>query len=158
MHGIKGTVIVGYWLAGSAAMTLARLLARSGDILAHPAGWRAAAGPLVVALLALGAAWQLLHQHRVTRLPSAVLGVQLLALSVGPLAYRLDAGPFLRVALGTAGFSADLGNDARLIFILGADNRIPAGMAINVLALAALAILMASRPAHGGHQPGELPT
>ena len=147
MNRIAGTTIVAYWLVGASTLALARLAARSGDLLANPAGWRAAAGPLVVALLGPLAARQLLREQPTVHLPVALLAIQLLAFSVGPVAYRLDAGPFLRLGATSTGVFADYGNDARLLLILGSANQIPSGLAINFLALAFLVFLIAAHRA-----------
>jgi hypothetical protein len=153
MTRIEGTAIVAWWLIGSAALALARLVARGDDILRHLDGWRAAGGPLLVAVLALVAGIQLLRDGR-SRLSAAVLSVQVFALSAGALAFRLDVGPFVRLGVTAEGLRADAGNDARLFAILGAENHIPWGVAVNLLALAALLILAKARrttlEAHAG--------
>lgn len=147
MKRIDGTTIVAYWLIACGALALARLIARADEIFAHPGAWRAAAGPLIVALLGFGAAWRLLRDRRAVRIPTVLLCAQLIALSVGPLAYRLDVGPFLRLGLGAFGIHANAGSDARLLLVLGSGNRIPPGLAVNALALVALAILFSAHRA-----------
>ncbi|HEY9227476.1 MAG TPA: hypothetical protein VIP11_12555, partial [Gemmatimonadaceae bacterium] len=54
---------------------------------------------------------------------------QLFAVSFGPLAYRLDAGPFVSVGVSNAAALTDSGSDARLLLILSSSNRIPPGIA-----------------------------
>ena len=152
MKSIEGIVIVAYWIIGSSVLAITRLLAQVPDIVAHPAGWRAAVGPFVVAVVGVLGAVRLLNDHRAIQLPAVLLAVQLLALSVGPLAFRLDVGPFLRVAIGGLGVTTDFGNDARLLLILGSGNRVPPGAAVNLLSLTALLLLVAAhRASHSAH-------
>ena len=68
-------------------------------------------------------------------------------LRVHPVAYRLDAGPFLRLGLSESGVHMDFGNDARMLLILGAGNQLPPGIAINLLALGAFTLLIATHRA-----------
>ena len=144
---IEGTVLVACWLMTCSTLALVRLVSASGDIGVHTGAWKAAAGPLIMALLSLEAARRLLRDRRTVLLPTAVLCTQLLALSAGSLAYRLDVGPFLRLGFSTLGMGTDIGSDARLLFIIGPDNRVPTGLAVNVLALAGLAILFSAHRA-----------
>jgi hypothetical protein len=149
MQRIEGNVLVAYWLIGSSLVALGRLVAEGNDIVAHPAGSRAAVGPLVVALASLVAGWRLLRWRGGFRLGAALLGVQLVAVSAGPLAYRLDVGPFFRVGFASSGGIAGFGSGAHLLFIAGIGNHVPPGISINLLALGALVVLFATHRAAG---------
>lgn len=51
----------------------------------------------------------------------------------------------MRLGLTPAAMIVDIGSDARLLFVLGSGNRVPPGIAINIIALVALGMLLASR-------------
>lgn len=140
---LDGTVAAAWWLIVSGVLTVVRLLERRGDVVTHLAAWRAVVGPTLFALVAFVAARDLLRDGRAVRMPAMLLGLQILAFSAGPLAYRLDAGLFVRIGFGTAGAGINVGSDARLLLIAGSRNTVPPGVAINVLAIAALALLLA---------------
>ena len=145
MERIDGKHIVAVWLLTSSLVALLRLATLTPDIVAHLSAWRAALGPFVAALLGIVAAWRLFRRGDGVRLAGVVLLLPVIALSVGPLAYQLDVGPFVRLGItGTRTFAA-VGSDARLLLILGSGNHVPSGIAINVATLAAFGILLASR-------------
>jgi len=68
---------------------------------------------------------------------------QALSVSFGPLAYRLVAGPFLSVAV-TPRLAFRAGAEARLLLIFGSANHVPPGISFNVVAVAMLALVLAS--------------
>ena len=134
-----------YWLASSALLSFAALIGDAPALWAHRAGWRAAAGPLVIAVLEAVAAGRLLRDTGGVRLGAAALALQAIAISVGPIAYRLVAGPYVTLAASEAGWRIGGGLEAHLLLILGAGNRVPAGLALNLSALLALTVLLATR-------------
>lgn len=79
MRRIEGAAIVAWWLIASAVLALARLLAHADDIIRHLDGWRAAAGPLLVAVLAIVAAVHMLRDGPDSWLSFVVLSVQVFA-------------------------------------------------------------------------------
>jgi hypothetical protein len=116
------------FLAGSAAEAISR-----------PSALIAWVVPLAVALAGLVAG--LRFESR--RWRAVVFGLylaQVFAFSVGPVAYRLLCGPFLTVKI-TAPWSAGMGVDARFTLLLGAGNRMPEGLSVNLVALAAVILL-----------------
>jgi hypothetical protein len=147
MHRIEGRALVAYWLLVSCSYAAIRLLMTLPELLRNLDGWRAAAGPALAGTLGIIAAIRLLRRRGGFRLAAVVLTSQVLTLSLGALAYRLDVGPFVRVAATGNRLAVDVGNDARLLLILGSGNHVPAGVAINVVALGVLSILVASRHA-----------
>jgi len=88
------------------------------------------------------------------RLAGIVLLLSVIALSIGPIAYGLDVGPFVRLGITNTGTFVAIGSDARLQLILGSGNRVPSGMAINVATLAVLGILLVSRRAASDERAG----
>jgi len=134
-----------YWLASSALLSFAALAGDSPALWAHRAGWRAAVGPPAIAVLEAVAAGRLLRDRGGVRLGGAALALQLIAVSAGPIAYRLVAGPYVTLADSAAGWRIGGGLEAHLLLILGAGNRVPAGVALNLAALLALIVLLATR-------------
>ena len=115
LERIEGKDIVATWLLSSSLVALIRLASRMPEILAHLSAWRAAVGPFVVALLGILAAWRLFRRGDGVRLASIVLALPIIALSIGPLAYQLDVGPFVRLGITGTRPVADIGSDAQLL-------------------------------------------
>jgi hypothetical protein len=147
MHRIEGRVLVAGWLIVSSSYAIVQLLTSLPELSLNLDGWRAAAGPGLVCALGIFAAIRLLRGRAGFRLAATVLALQVLALSLGVIAYRLDVGPFVRVVASGSGLGFDVGNDARLLLIVGSGNNVPEGVAVNVAALGVLLVLVASRRA-----------
>ena len=65
--------------------------------------------------------------------------LQLLALSIGPIGYRLTIDPYITVAkLTSGGWTLASGLGTSFSLLLGDDNRMPERLAINLVAVAAL--------------------
>jgi hypothetical protein len=138
-----------YWLIGQAVVALAVLMSRAPAFLANAAGWRAFVVPLMLAVLGIWAGASLLRSSRCRHVVLGLFGIQLLALSLGPVAYRLVVGPYLLVHLGPGGWHISAGVDAHYLAILGSANRVPAGLAVNVIALLPVIVLLTRR----AHRP-----
>lgn len=149
MRPLEGRTLVAYWLIGCGIVAMVRLVARAPALLDNPAGWTAAAGPAIAILLGLVAAAQLLRSARGLLLAAAVLSAEAVGLSVGPLAYRLDVGPFLHLSAVSAHLGLRLGYGAHLLLIVGEGNRVPEGIALNLFAVAILCVLAGSSTAAG---------
>jgi hypothetical protein len=130
----------GLCLLGSSALGIVAFLAEGQAIATHPAAWRAWTIPAVIAVAGIFAGYRLLRSSSGWILAFMILGAQTVALSLGPIAYRLIVGPFLSVRIdGTRGVTG--GVDARFLFIAGSGNQVPTGVALNLIPCAMLVLL-----------------
>lgn len=138
-------ILVAYWLLLGAITAIATLAQNASTIATHPAGWRAAAGPLLVIIASIVSAVILL-QNRLPRrtgwlLAGLVAIAQAASISIDQLAYRLVAGPFLALTMAPH-IALRAGSDAHLLLIIGNGNRVPDGLAINIIALSLLVVVI----------------
>src|SRR5262245_36472927 len=134
-----GDRIVGSWALLSAAAAVAVLAHHTGDITNHLAAWRGAVVPLMLVSVQGWAAWRILKGIDERLLLRSSFALQLFALSVGPIGYRLTIGPYIAVGKGVPGdWTIGDGFAADFVLLLGDDNRMPEGLAMNVVALVAL--------------------
>ena len=138
-EGRREVSIIGVWLIAANAIGVGALLIHLPSIVAHPAGWRAWLGPLVIGGIGITAGYRLLRSRSGWALALVNLLPQTVAVSAGPLAYRLVVGPFLAIRLDAAPQLSG-GIDAHLLLIVGSVNQIPTGIAVNLIPCLALIV------------------